>query len=343
MRTPSATAPRGIIGNLLHQQGWRTPRQTMQRWFEERLSRSDALLLTQRNVYILPTRPGWMLAVTLMVMLIGSINYQLNLGYLLTFLLAGAAVVSIHICHNTLRGLTLKISPPQPCFAGGAARLEVTLINDKRTPRYGLGVATMQHPEWSYIDVPAQGHAVVDVGWSPPQRGRHPLPTLTVETRFPLGTFRVWTVWRPAATVLVYPQPEAHPPALPPGMPKTAGEVAHTRPAHSGEFDGVRAYRRGDPLKAVVWKRVAQAVARGSADLVSRDTAAAHHSQHELWLDWQHTGTADQELRIARLTAWVLLADRLGLDYGLRLPDLELPPQQGGAHRLHCLEALALC
>ncbi len=31
------------------------------------------------------------------------------------------------------------------------------------------------------------------------------VPPLTAETRFPLGTFRVWTVWKPAAQVLVYP------------------------------------------------------------------------------------------------------------------------------------------
>jgi hypothetical protein len=36
------------------------------------------------------------------------------------------------------------------------------------------------------------------------------VPTLTAETRFPLGTFRVWTVWRPAANHGL-PEPEAHP------------------------------------------------------------------------------------------------------------------------------------
>ena len=34
-----------------------------------------------------------MLGATLLVLLVGSINYQLNLGYLLTFLLAGSALV----------------------------------------------------------------------------------------------------------------------------------------------------------------------------------------------------------------------------------------------------------
>ena len=45
----------------------------------------------------------------LLVMLIGSINYQLNLGYVLTFLLASCAGVSMHMTHATLKGLTLRL------------------------------------------------------------------------------------------------------------------------------------------------------------------------------------------------------------------------------------------
>ena len=52
------------------------------------------------------------------------------------------------------------------------------------------------------------------------------------------------------------------------------------------------------------------------------------------------TGT---EARLSRLCAWVLAADRLGIEYGLRLPAMEIPPSSGPAHRRHCLEALALC
>ena len=42
-----------------------------------------------------------MLAATLLVLLVASINYQLNLGYLLTFPLAGSALVGMHLCHGT--------------------------------------------------------------------------------------------------------------------------------------------------------------------------------------------------------------------------------------------------
>ena len=65
-------------------------RRWLQSWFENRLPLTDSVTLTQRTVYILPTRPGLMLGLTLLTLLVASINYQLNLGYLLTFLLAGS-------------------------------------------------------------------------------------------------------------------------------------------------------------------------------------------------------------------------------------------------------------
>jgi uncharacterized protein (DUF58 family) len=313
-------------------------RQRFRRWWQARLPLTDTLTLTQRNVYILPTRPGFMLAVTLLVLLVGSINYQLNLGYLLTFLLAGSAAVGMHVCHATLRGLTLILMPPAPQFAGASTTLSVTLNNTRNSVRHGIGLAVLdagRGDHWTWTDVPAQGSCTVQVAFRPLRRGLHRVPPLTAETRFPLGTFRVWTVWRPAAQVLVYPHPEPHPPPLPPGEPR-AGGVALSRVQNSGEFEGVRAYRRGDPLKLVVWKKAAK-----SQELVSRDTLQAQ--RQEMWLDAGKADVADPEARLSRLAAWVLQADKLGLDYGLRVAGREVRPGTGEAHKRRCLEALALC
>ncbi|MGM9425427.1 DUF58 domain-containing protein [Hydrogenophaga sp. MI9] len=319
-------------------------RQRLRRWFHERLPRTDTLVLNQHNVYIMPTRAGWMLAFTLLVLLVGSINYQLNLGYLLTFLLAGSAVVGMHICHANLRGLSLHLTPPAPTHAGQPAVLGLRLGNDRSNPRHGIGVGVTAeelkddtHLAWT--DVPAQGTTTMQVAWAVPRRGLHALPALTAVTLFPLGTFRVWTIWRPAAQLLVYPAPEPHPPPLPPGEPQP-GFAGNARVQTTGEFDGVRAYRRGDPQKSIVWKKAAQTFAAGRNDLVSRDALSTQRQQ--LWLDHNHCGAPDMEARLSRLTAWVLMAERMGLDYGLRIPGHEFPPDQGAAHRSRCLEAMAL-
>src|SRR3982751_3383452 len=87
-------------------------RKQFRQWWQTRLPLSDTTTLTQRNVYILPTRPGFMLGATLVVLLVASINYQLNLGYLLTFLLAGCVAVGMHVCHGTLRGLSMNLMAP---------------------------------------------------------------------------------------------------------------------------------------------------------------------------------------------------------------------------------------
>ena len=307
-------------------------------WFQSRIPPRDTVTLTQRNVYILPTRPGLMLGLTLLVLLVASINYQLNLGYVLTFLLTGSAVVGMHVCHGTLRGITMTLIAPDAQFARASVPIGITIHSNRRTVRYGIGLAVLGTGHWSWTDIPAQGSSKVQVAFTPARRGRHRVPTLTAETRFPLGTFRVWTVWRPAAQVLVYPAPELHPPPLPPGEPRSGGAATTAR--HStGEFDGVRAYRRGDPLKLVVWKKAAK-----TDELVSRD--AQHAQRFELWLDLAHAGMGNAagglEAHLSRLCAWVLLADKKGLLYGLRLPGQDIAPGSGDAHRHQCLQALAL-
>ncbi len=309
-------------------------RRHFQRWFEARLPLGDALTLSQRNVYILPTRPGLMLGATLAVLLVASINYQLNLGYLLTFLLAGSAVAGMHVSHGTLRGLSFHLTAPEAVFAGASALLNIHLQSQRRSIRHSIGLAVLGSGQWVWTDVPGQGSASVQIAFTPKQRGRHRVPTLTAETRFPLGTFRVWTVWRPAAQVLVYPVPELTAPPLPQGEERTGDAATALRQA-GGEPDGVRAYRRGDPMKLIVWKKAAQSDA-----LVSRDTQQV--LRHALWLDPRHCGTAGPEQQLSRLCAWVLRADQQGLDYGLRLGEKEIAPGCGEVHKKRCLEALAL-
>lgn len=310
-----------------------------QAWVDARQPRTDTLLLTQRNVYILPTRAGWMFALTLVVLLLASVNYQLNLGYVLTFLLAGSGLVSMHLTHATLRGLTLHLKPVVPVFCGDAAVLDVVLTSPGHA-RFGIGLKISGTPESTlvWIDVAALSQAHAQVSFMPATRGLHPAPTLSAETRFPLGLFRTWTVWRPSADLLVYPQPERPPAALPAARAVPGGPM-QSRSSDGGEVEGVRAYRRGDPMKLIAWKKAAKALDIGG-ELVSRDTSASVHQ--ELWLDWHDCGSLTPEARLSRLTAWTLAVHRAGADYGLRLPGVDIAPAEGDAQRRQCLEALAL-
>ncbi len=310
------------------------------RWWLQRQPTEDRIELTQRNVYILPTRAGLMLALTLLVLLVASINYQLNLGYLLTFGLAGSAGVALYLTHANLCGLRLQLQPGPAVFAGQAATVTVTLHNPARRERHAIELGWLDpgqgEADGSWTELPAQGQATLRLRCATARRGRQPLPALRLQTLFPLGTCRAWSWWRPAATLLVYPAPESRPPPLPMGE-RGGGHLVGA----GDEWEGLRPWRHGDPLHWVAWKQVARQAEGGREGWISREFVEPRGGP--CWLDPTRTGLADTEQRLSRLCAWVLAAEAQGLDYGLRLARLEITPGHGPAQRQRCLEALALC
>jgi len=108
-----------------------------------------------------------MLGATILVLLVASINYQLNLGYLLTFLLAGSTVVGMHVCHGTLRGITMNLIAPDAQFAGASAVIGINLQSQRRSIRHGIGLAVLGSGHWVWTDVPAQGNATVHIAFKP--------------------------------------------------------------------------------------------------------------------------------------------------------------------------------
>ncbi|HEY8973414.1 MAG TPA: DUF58 domain-containing protein [Burkholderiaceae bacterium] len=324
------TAPPAVRPSFLDVRGrWRA-------WWDGRREPRESQTLTQRNIYIVPSRAGLMFGVVLMLLLVVSINYQLSLGFALTFLLAGSAAASMQMTHGSLRGLTLHLKPLVPAFDGDAAVLEVVVTNPggaRLGVGFGLDLGVRPIP-LAYAEIPAQGQVSVHLSWLAPRRGLHQLPVVRVESRYPFGLFRAWTIWRPAGQQWIYPRPESPTPPWPQVEASQGDDRPAARTGSGTEFEGVRAYRRGDTLRQVVWKKAAR-----TGELISRETAGA--VQRELMLHWQQAQGLDTEARLSRLAAWVVAADAAGHRWGLALPGAELAPDNGAPHRHAALRALA--
>jgi uncharacterized protein (DUF58 family) len=155
---------------------------------------------------------------------------------------------------------------------------------------------------------------------------------LTLFTEFPLGLYHAWSYLQFDTRCLVYPKPAAPQPL--PASPEQSG-TGKFIVSGDEDFSGLRSYVAGDALPRIAWK----ALAREQGLQVKQFNAQQGQA---LWLDWALLPvTIEHKLEI--LTRWVLDADALGLRYGLRLPDIELPPEQSTTHRVECLRALALC
>jgi uncharacterized protein (DUF58 family) len=324
-------------------------RQRWAAWWDARLPRRDTLTLTQRNLYILPSRTGWWFGAVVMVLLLASINEQVNLGYALAFLLAGVALASIHQTHANLQGLSLHLQGMHSVHAGNALPLTIALRNKHRR-RARLGIQIKAQADASlWTDVAPGDEVMVELSITATQRGWLELPRLTVDTQYPMGFFRVWAYWKPQRQALIWPAVDPLAPPLPEQDMDTPSPVPTKQAqSHQGSdsAEGLRPYRRGDPLRMIAWKKSSRAWAAGQ-DPIAREPMSSHPA--ERWLDFdrsQGLQGLSTEARLSRLAAWLVqaqtLADAQGPLYGLKLPGVTLPCSAGPAHLKACMNALAI-
>lgn len=301
--------------------------------FQWRGPEQGAIVLVQRKVFILPTRQGLLFAGVIILMLIGSVNYDLSLGFILAFLLGATGIQSMLHTFRNLANLRISPGKVEPVFAGQHAQFQIRIANTARVHRYSIGL-TRDKQTADYIDVPPGDETVASVAVATTQRGWLRPGRLILFTFFPVGLFRAWSYADLDMFCLVYPAPASPGLALPPPEAGDADGGVHGQ--GQDEFLGLRPYRPGDSLRHIAWK----AVAREDVLLTKQFSGRA---DAELWLSWTALpSNMDTETRIAHLTYWVLDADSKRLSYGLRLPGLTLPMAEGVAHRAACLRALAL-
>ncbi|GAB4166923.1 MAG: DUF58 domain-containing protein [Rhodocyclaceae bacterium] len=291
------------------------------------------VVLGQRRVFVLPTGAGLAYAATVLLLLIGSINYGLSLGHALAFLLAGLGVVSILHAFRNLVHLRIEYGRCNPVFCGTPARFPLVLSNARAQARIGLKLAAAGSAP-RVVDVPAEGSTLVALEVPAPRRGWLRCGRVRLETRFPLGLVRAWSFIDPDMRCLVYPAPERNPPPI--GSSRASAEGRGAGGTGSEDFSGLRAHQPADSPRHVAWK----SAARGDALLTK---LFAGSRQDTLWLDWDELDPAlPAEARLSRLTAWVLRAKDGGARFGLRLPGFVIGPRSGAAHVESCLKALAL-
>jgi uncharacterized protein (DUF58 family) len=320
--------PSRLIGNLRDSATLR-----VRRWARNRQGVDEAsTTLRPGRVYILPTGVGLVFGLMAFAMLLGSMNYNNNLSFVLTFLLIGIGFVAMHQCQRNLVGLELTFAGTDPVFAGQSIRFRIAITNKSKSARYGIRIYYDQ-VQSDVHDLQSGESKIFVLPISTNKRGWIELDRFGIRTLFPFELFRSWAWLHMDLKGLVYPQlseADLQPPPT---------RVAHGHRQHDArgeeDFAGLRKYNEGDSPRHVAWKAFAR-----SGQLLSKQFAGADTSSQ--WFDFEEIADSDQETRLSILTRWVVDADRTREDYGLRLPGFEFPPAHGDEQRRQCLEALAL-
>jgi len=288
--------------------------------------------LDRNRVYILPTRSGLIFSLLLLLLLIGSVNYDKSLGFVLTFLLVGVGNVALLSTWKNLAGLRLSAGGCAPVFAGDDAVFAVQLENTDQKPKYAIGISH-DGTGFETIDVPDNRIHLIHFHLKTRHRGYCNPKQFRLYTEFPMGLFVAWTIIDLSMSCLVYPEPAETFDTSISGATEEGGQsITGTG---NEEFTGLKKYQPGESWRRISWKVMAR-----TNQLYTKEFNGGQPQL--LWIDWDNIPAKTAEHRLSIMARMVIDAQSSGCHYGLRLNEIELTPDTGNAHYHHCMKCLAL-
>ena len=170
----------------------RTVQNRAARWAKKRQGADKhSTTLHSRRIYILPTTVGLVFALMSFTMLLGSMNYNNNMSFLLTFLLTSLGFVAMHQCQRNLVGLEISFAGVDAVFAGQAAEFQVAITNHSKSRRPNLQIYLGGNLS-EIADLEPGESRVFHLEIPTHQRGYIRLERFGVRTLFPFELFRAW-------------------------------------------------------------------------------------------------------------------------------------------------------
>ena len=301
-------------------------------WVYGRIPPSRSIALNNRSLFIFPSKAGFGFLLLVLICWLMATNYENNVVFAITCLLISVFVITILHSFSNLSGLKLSFVRATPAFSGEQLVVELVLHQEQSRYRESLSLSflgeeavatTLHDQEYIHVKVPLYA----------PRRGIYNPGRLTLESAYPLGLLRVWSKLDLDIGCLIYPQPIF-----------TSSETvnAHSRgngPLQMGDgsedFVGLNNYQQGDSLKKIAWKQYAK----------EQGMYTKHYADYQderIWLDWNDFPGLDRETRLSRLCGSLLQVSATDKAYGLRLPGIEILPDNNEEHRLKILRELAL-
>ncbi|MFW2177696.1 MULTISPECIES: DUF58 domain-containing protein [unclassified Moraxella] len=324
--------------------------QRFEGWFKRRSPRTTEAQLNLRNVYIFLSREGVMYVLLLVITFVAGINYGNNLVLGLCFLLASLLVITIHYTFAHLAGLHVKLIDIQHATVGEKVQVRLQVSSQSKQPhrqiRFSFGKASLnikqpllntaipqalpqssfQSANDTYIEVAQiKEPQIISLWLDASQRGRLPLPKLTISTVYPLGILQAWSYVFLAGEAWVYPDSLAYK-VQGKQFTLTADEQQASQQTQAGQedFDQLDSYVAGESMGRISWGHLA----RGQGLLSKRFVDNVGQQQV---LDYYQMTALTHEDKLRQLRYGVDSLATAQVAFRLRLPDGEGVVGQGQA------------
>jgi len=293
------------------------------------------MVLGKKDVSLRPTQSGFLFLGILIAMLLGSVNYNNNAGFILVFLLGTMAMISLFHSYKNLVGLEIIPRRVQPVFTGQSIIFPLRIQREINTKSPGQAPGQALFLKFDGMaPKPFSGTGVLNLSIPAKKRGYQSPGRLFLDSVYPFGLFRLRAVIPFSTRGLAYPSPLRGkiPPAL--AGVRDDGEKQSTDTGPD-DFQGLRPYLPGNPMGRISWKTFS----RGQGLFIKDFTA---DKGQDVLMDLDLIRGTDLEKKLSLICQGVIDAEKRHLKYGIRLGPVSLVPASGKEHFHRCLKALAL-
>jgi len=329
-----------------------------ERWLSKRVPSNFTHTLSNRNIFIMPTKFGFAYLLFIVLLFMLGTNYQNNIILLFSYLLASLFItVMMHSFYNFSQ--IIFSSPAKQCaFVNQLANFPIS-INVKKN-HYDLHIQFIrQHdrlkeksndslptlwPQKVYIEQCNVGESQTLIPYFAIKRGVYNLGRVKVFSEYPLGLFITWAKLDFSHQLVVFPQPKKTRNSVNylSGLDNGTGNNSAYKNSGMDDFAELKNYIVGESKARVAWKQLA----RGQGKL------SKHYDNQQgslLWLKLSDMPSSKLETKLSYLCFLIVECSTRDREFGLLLDvseinnssSIKIEPSSGFQHQQTCLTALA--
>lgn len=329
-------------------------------WLKKRIPAAKQHALSNKNIFIFPTRFGFSYLFFVFVLFLLATNYQNNIIMLLSYLLASLFISVMMTSFFNLSGLNVNVNSLKPSegfvkqliyFSVNISSNSVSSSKRFNAPRrFSLNftfdsVEPFKSKSANPICIPLLSNTIikVDVPCLANNRGLLYPGRLKISSEYCFGLFTTWTHLDFDFQGIVFPKPKeinsAHPSLLSSqeNDESLKESVMNNSLAQKGsdEFYEFKNYVQGEAVSRIAWKQLA----KGQGKLTKHYQKS---QQQACWLTLSNMPANTLEIKLEMMCFLILEYENAGIEYGVDLGNIKINPSYGMQHQQECLTALAL-
>ena len=269
-----------------------------------------------RKAVAMPTVSGFLFLSLIFLLLLGAVNFQSNIGFLMAFSLLILGFVALLSVGHNFHGIRLHVIGEVFAPEGKDASISIDVYSDSARQNIQFATPVSQ----TVIDCD-EGYRTIELPLSVGKRGIREVAPIELGSVFPFGWVILKSLWFPNVCMVVFPEPK---------NPSPSHGVKPTDGLHELS---VRPYRTGDRMASISWKKTKLLSSPVVIDPKGRTTT------HRL--TYRTYSSVSYELMLSFLTWEILEAYDTESRWSLELPGITLPESQGQRHLEQSLKALA--